>query len=172
MINCLTDRKKMYIGIAKNIKIKFRAMIFLQRGDRLPPVAVVQMLLNARLGERLRIDGYLGPLTEQAIKDFQRATQCAGPSGKIDNGTWRRLNKFVDLSVVETVDICDPMLLKSLAEAREYNENAMAVGCMSNATDSVINEIVARNKVKSVVLLRFIGHGAEGIQSVGIGSWG
>jgi hypothetical protein len=144
-------------------------MIFLQRGDKLPPVAVIQTLLNARFGDRLRIDGYLGPLTEQAIKDFQKATMCSGPSGKIDNATWRRLNKSVNLSVVETVDVCDPALFKSLAEAREYNESAMAVGCMSNATDAVINEIVAQNKVKSVVLLRFIGHGAEGIQAIGMG---
>jgi hypothetical protein len=144
-------------------------MIFLQLGDKLPPVAVVQALLNARIGDRLRIDGFLGPLTQHAIKDFQQATKCAGPSGKIDNATWRRLNRGVDLTVEETVDVCDPQLMKSLEEARAYNPNAMAVGCMSNATDSVINEIVARNKMKSVVLLRFIGHGASGLQAVGMG---
>ena len=143
-------------------------MIFLQRGDRLPTVAVVQTLLNARMGG-LRVDGYLGPLTEKAISHFQRTTMCSGGSGKIDNATWQRLNRIVDLSVVDAVDICHPNVDKSLKEAQEYNKNAMAIGCMSNATEAVINQIVNQNNTGSVVLVRFIGHGAAGIQAIGMG---
>jgi hypothetical protein len=153
-------------------------MLFLERGDKLPTVAAMQSLLNARIGNSLRVDGDYGPITEMAVKNFQQMTGCSGPSGKVDNLTWFRLNRSANLTVVDTVDICDPGMMEGLENVRNFNKNIMAtdsmssavvLGCMSNAVEDIVKQITTQNSAKSIVLLRFDGHGNVAVQGVGIG---
>jgi hypothetical protein len=144
-------------------------MIFLQRGDRLPTVALIQIILNTKYGGTIKVDGSFGPQTELGIRQFQHATNCSVSSGKMDNATWRRLNRWSNLTVADTIDLCDPQLLASLDEALEYNNNILAIGCMSNGVSGAINLILDNSRPGSVALLRIIGHGTDAIQAVGIG---
>jgi Putative peptidoglycan binding domain/Domain of unknown function (DUF4347) len=153
-------------------------MIFLQRGDKLPTVAAMQSLLNARIGNSLRVDGYYGPVTQTAVKNFQQMTGCSGPSGIVDNLTWFRLNRSANLTVVDIVDICDPGMMEGVDRVKKFNHNSMAsesmssavvLGCMSNAVEDIVNQVTAQNSAKSVVLLRFDGHGNVAVQGTGIG---
>ncbi len=45
--------------------------VWLRQGDKLPAIAVAQLLLN-RTGESLRVDGIFGTRTAQAVKKFQK----------------------------------------------------------------------------------------------------
>jgi peptidoglycan hydrolase-like protein with peptidoglycan-binding domain len=46
---------------------------YMQPGDMLPMVSILQLLLNRqREGSKITVDGAFGPLTKQAVLDFQK----------------------------------------------------------------------------------------------------
>ncbi len=66
------------------------------RGDEGPLVAFIQLILRdiiilyGRDPDLLPIDGVFGPVTEEAVKDFQRI-QRLPDDGRVDRITWNRL---------------------------------------------------------------------------------
>lgn len=144
-------------------------MIALQNGDKLPIVAIVQGLLNTRVNHSIEVDGIFGSQTENAVKQFQISTKCSSPTGKVDDLTLNRLKLSLDLSIVDVIDICHPQVLQILELDMIHNKRPMALGCMSNAVNPIINRIIFENKPGSVVLLRFVGHGSQAVQAVGLG---
>lgn len=61
----------------------------LKRGEKCVTVRALQALLNLR-GFRLEVDGSYGPLTEQAVRTWQKRAQIT-VTGKADASTWASL---------------------------------------------------------------------------------
>jgi hypothetical protein len=144
-------------------------MINVRLGDQLPTVATVQTLLNARRNTPILVDGSFGPITQNAVRDFQRMTQCSIISGRVDNATWHRLNQGMNLAVEDVIDITDPLLLQDLKALQSFRCSITVMGGMSNAVEQAISLIVNKVPQGSLVLLRFNGHGNNGRQVVGAG---
>ena len=144
-------------------------MITVQLGDRLPTVATVQRLLNARRDTTILVDGAFGPITQNAVRDFQRMTHCTTINGRVDNATWNRLNQGMNFTVHDVIDITDPELLPDLRVIERYNNNPIVIGGMSNAVEQMVSSVISRTPYGSLVLLRFDGHGNNGIQVIGAG---
>ncbi|HEY9604759.1 MAG TPA: peptidoglycan-binding domain-containing protein [Allocoleopsis sp.] len=62
----------------------------LDRGSDGSTVRVLQQLLNFK-GYALEVDGQFGSLTEQAVKDFQCASNLT-VNGIVDSETWHNLS--------------------------------------------------------------------------------
>ena len=60
------------------------------KGSNGKTVNAVQYLLKTKFGYELEIDGIFGPLTEDAIKDFQ-SKQGLTENGTVDVLTWQKL---------------------------------------------------------------------------------
>lgn len=81
---------------------------YLSRGDRLPTVAALQLLLNETLGEGyVTIDGHFRGRTEDGVKTIQGSFR-ARPDGRVDGRTWAELVKGHDLKVIDAVDVTTP----------------------------------------------------------------
>jgi peptidoglycan hydrolase-like protein with peptidoglycan-binding domain len=65
----------------------------IQKGSKGPIVMLCQSLLNlAGASPPLALDGDFGPLTEQAVKDFQTGHSIAPVDGKVGDKTWPALH--------------------------------------------------------------------------------
>lgn len=138
----------------------------LMRNDKLPMVGVLQLLLN-RAGARLDPDGDFGPLTETAVKSFQRKSGLA-PDGVVGELTWGALVKGVSLPIVDSIDVWDPTFLQEDASyIRKAGGNPILIGGMCNGVAQAVTDI--QRSSRNVFLLRFHGHGAPGIGSSGTG---
>jgi hypothetical protein len=144
-------------------------MITVQRGDYLPTVAAVQVLLNARRDIAIPVDGAFGPITQNAVCDFQRMTNCSPVTGRVNNATWNRLNQGVNFIVHDAIDIADPVLLTDLDVIRAYNNHSIVIGGMSNSVEQIINTIIRSTVRGTLILVRFDGHGRSGEQFAGFG---
>ena len=136
----------------------------LRKGDRLPSVAAVQILLNKAqdYGQTITVDGIYGRNTKAAVKLFQARSRLAS-DGVVGKDTWAALNQSERLQVVDAVDITakddwqyEAQTLRSLAAS------PIVVGGMSNGVSQVMQEILKQSAARNVVLLRFHGHGAPG----------
>jgi peptidoglycan hydrolase-like protein with peptidoglycan-binding domain len=147
-------------------------MLDIRIGDFLPTVAVVQTLLNARLemSTPITVDGAFGISTENAVKNFQRKTNCSDIDGIVGTATWNRLSQGMGFTVKDVIDVTDPDLAYDEVITRKYNPNPIIIGGMSNAVEHVINLIVNSTPNGSLLLIRFDGHGNAGVQGVGIGT--
>lgn len=87
-------------------------MIYLQRGDRIPAVGVVQRLINiARIREprlfpqpELEEDAVYGNTTHTVVRDAQIALQLASHDGITGPETWSALAPVAKFRVVHVVD--------------------------------------------------------------------
>lgn len=142
----------------------------LKRGDRLPTVVVAQFLLNEALsqGNYIAADGMFGPITRQAVVDFQRRNTLS-PTGQIDEATWRALNRGRNLHVIDSVDATDPAILDH-EYIRRAGGTALEYHGMSNGIRQATSDIQRVARTGNVVLLRFHGHGAPGEMLVTAGS--
>jgi peptidoglycan hydrolase-like protein with peptidoglycan-binding domain len=150
------------------------SFIELRRGDRLPTVAVLQLLLN-RTGAALRVDGIFGPNTEKALANFRRQRGLGG-TGTVDKRSWEVLAGSEDLPIIDCIDVFDPSLFLEDAQwMRDAGASPMLIGGMSNGLVQAITMIrnAAINCGSKVFLLRFIGHGGPGVQDLtgGPGGW-
>jgi len=70
--------------------------------NRAEDVAIIQALLNEKSGAKLVVDKRCGPMTIQAIRNFQKAF-LARPDGRVDPGgmTWKKLSASTLLSLVQ-----------------------------------------------------------------------
>jgi hypothetical protein len=135
-------------------------------------VAALQILLNRSLtrGCTIDVDGIYGRNTRQAVLDYQRRNWC-GRDGTAGPETWGALLLRSPLRVIDAVDITDPSLASGeAADLRGAGGNPMITGGMSNGVEDVINRIRSRaGGNRSILLLRFHGHGTSGIMGVADG---
>jgi hypothetical protein len=147
-------------------------MILVKTGDRLPIVAAVQLLLNARLAGRppLGVDGDFGTKTRQAVVAFQDRARLRS-DGVVGPNTWGRLTESNRLQVRDVVDVFDQLLLQSQQVVERAGSRPIVFGGGSNAVGWVAPSIAASGVgPRSLVLLRFQGHGNRGTQVVGYGT--
>jgi hypothetical protein len=148
-------------------------MILIQTGDRLPIVAAVQHLLNARLSGRrpLRVDGDFGRQTREAVIAFQDRARFRRSDGIVGPITWERLTSHNRLKVRDVVDVFDQLLLESQRVVESTGSRPIVIGGGSNAVGWIAPSVASSGvNPGSLVLLRFHGHGNRGTQVVGYGT--
>lgn len=139
---------------------------WLCRGDRLPAVAVAQLLLK-RTGFSLAADGDFGPATQAAVRSFQSQRRL-GADGIIGRITWPRLVASERLQIIDCIDVFDPDLYDSEGSLlRGAGGRPMVLGGMCNGIEQAVTNIVAA--ANQTFLLRFHGHGASGVAGVSDG---
>jgi hypothetical protein len=142
--------------------------VWLRRGDKLPAVAVAQLLLM-RTGHSISIDGEYGPQTIGAVREFQRMRRPLAADGVIGQNTWPRLARHEHLPILDCIDIFDPDLLSSEAKfLTGAGASPILVGGMCNGIEQAVTDI--RSRARNLFLLRFHGHGASGIAGVSDGT--
>lgn len=149
-------------------------MIMLRRGDRGPPVLVVQHLLCVHLGRQIGRDGLYGPETQRAVLEFQRSRGLSR-DGIAGPDTWAELAGHTNFRVVNAVDVMDEMLLENQvpSDLVDAGGHPVVTGGMSGGIRSVVSRIVSRCPGPgALVLLRFIGHGSSGLMGVTAGVGG
>lgn len=146
------------------------SFVWLRRGDRLPAVAVAQLLLD-RTGPGLAIDGIFGPGTQAGVRRFQSERPGLAADGVIGRQTWPRLRSQETLPVVDCIDVFDPDLYTS--ERRFLTgsgSSPITLGGMSNGIEQAVTDI--RRQASNIFLLRFHGHGAPGVAGASDGHGG
>jgi hypothetical protein len=139
---------------------------YLQMGDNLPAVGVLQKLLN-RSGARLSPDGAFGPRTRDAVMQFQRQRQLSA-DGVVGADTWPRISSGATLPIVDCIDVWDPSLFQLEAgDIQGAGGTPILIGGMCNGVEQAVQQIVGM--ARNAFLLRFHGHGAPGIASVATG---
>jgi len=144
----------------------------LRYGDRMPTVAVVQILVNRKMqkGSYIGVDGIYGRNTREAIRDFQRL-HTLGRDGVVGENTWRKLTEGENLLVIDSVDATNPKDMGYEDEAiRDAGGSPIVNFGMCNGIKVVTQRIQIRADMGNVVLLRFHGHGAPGVMGVTAGT--
>lgn len=143
------------------------AFTFLINGDALPSVTTSQILLRRHLPQAtIRADGVFGPRTKTAVENFQ-SFHHIGRDGIIGNGSWNQLMSVSGFQTIDVVDGTDPSLVNlEASDIRAAGGDPIVVFGMSNGIEFVTRQIVARGRPGNVMLLRFHGHGNQGLQNV------
>lgn len=140
--------------------------VWLRKKDKLPAVAVAQLLLN-RTGATLTVDGDFGRRTDAAVRGFQRQ-RSLGVDGIIGKNTWPRLKSAEQLQVLDSIDVFDPNLYQiEASRLRREGCNPLLIGGMTNGIEQAVSQI--RGASRKLFLLRFHGHGAPGVAGVSDG---
>lgn len=151
-------------------------MIMLRRSDRGPVVLLVQLLLCEHLDREISRDGLFGPETQNAVVEFQRSPSLGlSPDGIAGPNTWEKLAGNTNFTVVNAVDVMDPLLLRENvpSDLVDIGGNPVISGGMSGGVRSIVHRIINRSAgAGSLVLLRFIGHGSAGLMAVSTGIGG
>lgn len=135
------------------------SVIDVRRGDILPAVGIIQMLLN-RAGASLTLDGNFGQHTEDAVKAFQRQRSIS-PTGQVNGGLFDRMDAGSELSILDSVDVTDPNLATmEVADITRAGGRVVSRAGMSNGVGQAIQDIISQGS--GVFLLRMHGHGAPG----------
>jgi len=148
-------------------------LILLERGDRLPTVALAQALLNGQMPGQtaLEVDGIYGSRTEAAVRAFQQNVMRVAGLGRIDSNTWMRLSQGQNMQVRDMVDISDPLINEMADVVRAAGSDPILRGGGSNAVGDIVPSIASSGvRPGSLVLLRFQGHGNRGTQVIGYGT--
>ena len=143
---------------------------YLKNGDILPMVSILQLLLNRQIeGKIIGVDGVFGPKTRKAVSDFQHLRHIP-KKGIVDRRTWLRLIEGTGLKIIDSVDVTEEWLDNpemTLDPFRAIGANPIVVGAMCNGVSEAVRQIVQRvGNGSNLLLLRFHGHGAAGIQGV------
>ena len=143
----------------------------LRRGDHLPTVAVLQVLLDRQIaGKKLAVDGIFGERTKKAVIDFQKPRGLK-PDGIVGKVTWPRLITATNFKVVDAVDITDPDVLNTEGtDIKDVGGRPIFTGAMCNGIGEVVQRILMRTSTDgSLVLLRFFGHGDSAVMGISDG---
>lgn len=144
----------------------------LRRGDRLPSVAAVQVLINRKMrrGVFITVDGIYGPKTRQAVYAFQEEHHL-GRDGVVGKNTWPALIRGEGLTVIDSVDVTNPKDMGyEDAAIRQAGGDPIVNFGMCNGVKVVVTKIMGRGKTGGVVLLRFHGHGSPGSMGITVGT--
>ncbi len=151
-------------------------MIALTKGDRLPTVATVQLLLNSAMPEinpPLVVDGAFGSKTENAVIAFHRnVMQFPGHHTIVGPAMWEALTDHHRLQVRDIVDTFDnPVGHELMAVVQQAGSTPIVFGGMSNAVSVIPSSLQASGvQPGTLALLRIQGHGNRGSQVVGYGT--
>lgn len=133
--------------------------IWVRTGDKLPAVAVAQMLLN-RTGGSLTVDGDFGARTQRTVREFQ-SQRGLSSDGAIGQQTWPRLVANEQLEIIDCIDVFDDSLFQmEVQDIRRTGGNPILIGGMCNGIEQAVREVNAA--VRDAFLVRFHGHGAPG----------
>ena len=142
-------------------------MTLLWKGDVLPTVSTAQILLRRHRPQTvITTDGIFGPKTGKAVWNFQehhhlKTDQIIGPK------TWHKLEDVSRFRTVDVVDGTDPSLVQlEAADLRKDGYDPIVLFGMSNGLEVAMNQIAARGGNGETMLLRFHGHGNNGLQNV------
>ena len=156
----------------------------LQIGNKLPTVAILQLLLNSYLkGKEVSVDGYFGSKTRKAVMQFQKLRGIR-PIGIVGRQTWSKLNEYFGFRIIDCLDVTEDRAvlmdwhgnLKSKPENayklfERLGVNLIKVGMTPEGLTTVVNEIIGRSgNPITFVLLRFFGHGESGWQGISHGT--
>jgi hypothetical protein len=144
----------------------------LRFGDRLPTVAVVQILINRKMhqGSYISVDGIYGPKTREAVRAFQRK-RFLSPDGIVGQNTWQALIAGENIVVIDSVDATNPDDMGyEDAAIRSAGGSPIVNFGMCNGLKVVMQKIQAQARTGAVALLRFHGHGAPGEMGVTTGT--
>lgn len=135
------------------------SVIDVRRGDILPAVGIIQMLLN-RAGASLTLDGNFGQHTQDAVKAFQRQRSIS-QTGQVDGTLFDRMDAGSELGILDSVDVTDPNLASmEVADITRAGGRVVQRAGMSNGVGQAIQDIVSQGS--GLFLLRMHGHGAAG----------
>lgn len=135
--------------------------VSLQRGDRLPTVALLQSRLMEH-GADLSVDGMFGQHTEDAVIAFKSERRLSHPK-VVDAATWAELNRRHPLCVVDALDAADLSVLRDDGPFLNDGQSRFVASYgMSRGAATLVDRLVAMNTPRSVALLRFHGHGSPG----------
>ncbi|MBW6500059.1 MAG: peptidoglycan-binding protein [Bacteroidales bacterium] len=146
---------------------------YLQIGDTLPMVSILQLLLN-RQAERkgITVDGVFGPKTRKAVIDFQKLKHIK-VDGSVGQETWPKLIEGTGFRIIDSVDVTEDWMGNTENRLDPFNRvgaNPIVVGAMCNGLAEAIRQIRSRaGNPSSLVLLRFHGHGGPGKQGISFG---
>lgn len=133
--------------------------VWLRKGDKLPAVAVAQVLLN-RTGASLTVDGDFGTRTHKAVREFQSPRSLA-VDGVVGRQSWPRLVANEQLPIIDCIDVFDNSLFNmEVQDIRKAGGNPILIGGMCNGIEQAVQEV--QSAVQSAFLVRFHGHGAPG----------
>lgn len=135
------------------------SVLDVRRGDILPAVGIIQMLLN-RAGASLTLDGNFGQHTQDAVKAFQRQRSIP-QTGQVDGALFDRMDAGSELPILDSVDVTDPSLsTMEVADITRAGGRVIQRAGMSNGVGQAIQDIVSQGS--NLFLLRMHGHGAPG----------
>jgi len=135
--------------------------VTVQKGDRLPTVALAQERLVERGASQLVVDGIFGPNTRAAVDRFQTTAKLP-VTGAVDQASWRALALGAPLSVVDVIDASDITVLQEDGPFLNDGQSHVQVNYgMSRGALVLIDRLVATNPPRSVCLLRLHGHGGQ-----------
>ncbi len=141
----------------------------LRKGDQIPSVGVLQKLLNST-GMSLKVDGYFGAKTEAAVKEFQHDRRLLA-SGHVDEATWTRLVSTRWLPIVDCMDVFDPKIyLQRMPALERVGARPLLTGGMQHGIQAILAAIGEYGG--NIFLLRIVGHGRSGMQSISYGAGG
>lgn len=146
-------------------------MVWLQYGDRLPTVAVVQYLLGFLSHE---VNCIFDNKTKKAVFDFQQLHQ---PALKIDGvvgpETWKKLNTYKNFDLLNVLDMSAPNDSSITYEAAWYKANhnlTLFSGHHQNTYEWMFRKARQNNSTTKIplMMLRISGHGAPGYQKLSL----
>jgi hypothetical protein len=147
-------------------------MFVIRPGESGPRVVLLQLLLN-RKGATLVPDGLFGPKTKAALIQFQKSNPGLTPSGAIDPDTYKMLAEGTDFSVIDVVDVTDPMLAQTIPRwLKSAGSDPIELGGMCNGVAQMVQLVKsAVGGEGKMAMLRIQGHGNRGRwMTVSVGS--
>lgn len=147
-------------------------MFLTRNGDHSPRVVLLQILLN-RQGAGLVVDGIFGRHTGAAVTDFQSGKPLADARGVAGPATWRALLRGGNETVVDVVDVGDPLLAQREAvQLQEAGSTPITLGLMCNGVGQMVSDVQRRvGEQQALAVLRITGHGNFGRwMTVSVGS--
>ncbi|MCU0726576.1 MAG: peptidoglycan-binding protein [Planctomycetes bacterium] len=150
-------------------------MIWLESGDRLPMVAVLQDLLRRqeKISPAPKVDGVFGPNTKAAVMAFQKAAGLT-PDGIAGPKVWKALTQANPRLIVDVVDTNHPTVQKLVQDVLvPFGSVPFNPPFLSRALELIAQHV--RKKVAEhgeLFLLRLFGHGNRGQQNLSTGLGG
>lgn len=143
------------------------------RGERGPRAVALQILLNRRRagGRVLRVDGFFGPKTSQAVEAYRsEVLRMGGPPETADPPLWDSLLRGTNLVVADSVDVTDPAVGQEDLPSLRQHGNPIVISDTGNGVGQVLSEIRRRASRGPLLLVRFHGHGSAGVMAVSHGT--
>ena len=150
---------------------------YLKKGDKLPTVSILQLLLNRQRINKISVDGIFGPETKKAVVEYQKL-RCIKVDGIVGRQTWPRITQGSGFRIVDCIDVTEDFIARTekdkeyaLYPFQKLGCRPVVVGAMSNGVEQAVNQILQHvGSSSNLILLRFHGHGNVGVQGISFGT--